>query len=420
MPIPTLLPPIVRRPAFRNLWLGQTISVFGDQITLLAIPIIAVLSLGATPEQMGLLTAAGLLPNLLFSLPAGVWLDRVHRRRRLMIVFDFARALVVGSIAAAFVVGVLSLPQLFITTFIAGTLGVAFDISWSTQFVTVVEREEYLTANSMFNGSRSVAQVAGPLIGGALIQFFTAPIAVLVDAVSYLFSAFFLSRIRAAEPPIEPSAESIRSQLTTGLSFLARDRVMRPALASVATVNFFSYAFTALFVLYATTYLGFDPGLLGLVLGAGAVGAVLGALVASRVGRRVGIGPAYALGLLIFPASWILVPLATPGWPLFIVAGLVLVSEFIGGFGVMILDINAGAIIPARTPHSIRSRVTGGWRFINMGIRPIGAVAGGVAGGLIGVRETLFVASIGAMCGVLFLIGSPVLRMHEVPETADI
>src|SRR4051794_35288941 len=243
------------RSAFRNLWLGQTISVFGDQVTLLAIPIIAVLALGASPEQMGLLTAAGLVPSLLFSLPAGVWLDRVHRRRRLMILADLGRAVIVASIAVAFVGGVLGLPWLFIATFLAGTLGVAFDISWSTQFVTVVERDEYLTANSMFNGSRSMAQVAGPLIGGVLIQALTAPIAVLVDAVSYLFSAGFLSRMNAVEPPLEHEAESIRSQLTTGLAFLARDGVMRSALASVATVNFFSYAFTALFILYATTYL---------------------------------------------------------------------------------------------------------------------------------------------------------------------
>lgn len=383
-------------------------------------PIIAVLTLGATPEQMGLLTAAGLLPHLLFSLPAGVWMDRVRERRRLMIFFDLGRALVVGSIAVAFVVGVLTLPQLFVTTFIAGTLGVAFDLAWSTQFVTVVEREEYLTATSLFNGSRSMAQVAGPLIGGALIQFFKAPFAVLIDAVSYLFSAFFLSRIQMPEPPIEPSTESLRSQLSIGLSFIARDRVMRPALMSVATVNFFSYAFSALFILYVTTFLGLDPALLGVVLGAAAVGAVIGALVASRVGHAIGIGPSYAVGLFVFSASWILVPLAMPGWPLPVVSALVFASEFIGGIGVMILDINAGAIIPARTPHAIRSRVTGGWRFINMGIRPIGAVVGGLAGGAFGVRETMFVASLGALFGMLFLVRSPVLALHEVPETAEI
>jgi len=387
-----LLPPIVGKRAFRNLWLGQTISVFGDQVTLLAIPIIAVLNLGSSPEQMGLLTAAGLLPNLLFSLPAGVWLDRIHRRRRLMILADLGRAAIVASIAGAFVLGVLTLPQLFVTTFLAGTLGVVFDISWSTQFVTVVARDDYLTANSMLNGSRSVAGVAGPVVGG----------------------------VSAAEPPVEVTSESITARLTTGLTFLGRDVVMRPTLLSVATVNFFSYAFQALFVLYATTFLGFDPGLLGVVLGAGAVGGICGAIVAARIGHRIGIGRAYALGLVLFPAGFLVVALTQPGWPMPLVVVLLFVSEFVGGFGVMILDINAGGIIPARTPQRVRSRVVGAWRFVNMGVRPIGAVVGGLLGGVIGVRETLFVASIGALCGVLWLVGSPIPGMREMPEAAEI
>jgi MFS family permease len=241
-----------------------------------------------------------------------------------------------------------------------------------------------------------------------------------VDALSYVFSALFLSRIRAQEPPLEPTTESIASRLTTGLTFLARDAILRSALAAVATVNFFSYAFTALFILYVTTYLGLDAGMLGLVLGAGAIGAIAGAIVAARVGRRVGVGPAYALGLIVFSASWILVPLVQPGWPVALVAAVVFVSELVGGFGVMILDINAGGIVPARTPHRIRSRVTGAWRFVNMGIRPIGAVVGGALGAAIGVRETLLIASIGGLCSVLWLVGSPVLRLREMPEAAEL
>jgi len=369
---------------------------------------------------MGLLTAAGLLPNLFFALPAGVWLDRVHHRRRLMIAADLCRALVIASVAVTFVLHGLTLTQLFATTFVAGTLGVVFDISWSTQYVSVVEREEYLTANSMFNGSRSLAAVAGPSIGGALIQLASAPIAMLVDAASFLFSALFLTRVRVPEPPIEHVTESIRARLTSGLRFLAGDSVMRSALASVATVNFFSYAFQALFVLYATTFLGLDPGLLGVVLGAGAVGGVGGAIVAARIGRRIGVGRGYALGLALFPVSFILVPLTQPGWPIAFVVAMVFASELIGGFGVMILDINAGGIIPARTPQRIRSRVVGSWRFINMGIRPIGALVGGALGATIGVRETLFVASIGALCSVLWLVGSPVLALHDMPDAAEV
>lgn len=415
-----LIPSLLRRHDFRNLWLGQTISVIGDQVTLLAIPIIAVLVLQAEPEQMGLLTAAGLLPHLLFSLPAGVWLDRVHRRRRLMIWADIARAVVIGSVVVAYVFGALTLVQLFVVTFLVGALAVLFDISWSTIFVSVVDREDYLSANSLFNGSRSLSYVAGPSIGGTLIQVFSAPIAVTIDALSYLASAFFISRIRSPEPAVESTAEPIRAQLATGLRFIFGDPIMRAAILSAATLNFFNLAFVALFVLYVTTSLGVGPAELGLALGAGAVGGLIGAAIAARVGRKIGIGRSFLVGLVVFAGASILVPLIAPGTPLPMVLAVLFVMEFVAGLGVMILDINAGAIIPARTPDRIRSRVMGSWRFINMGIRPIGAVMGGFLGGLIGVRETLFVVTIASLGGVLWLIGSPVLRLHGVPEVADL
>lgn len=414
-----LIPPLLHRPAFRNLWLGQTISVFGDQVTLLAIPIIAVLVLNAQPEQMGLLTAAGLLPHLLFSLPAGVWLDRVHRRRRLMVWADLTRAAAIVTIAGAFLLNALTLAQLFIVTFVVGTLAVAFDISWSTVYVRTVERSEYVPANSLFNGSRSLAHVAGPSVGGVLIQVLTAPIAMVVDAASYVLSAFFINRVDVPEPTVEPHADSIRRQLVTGLSFLARDPIMRPTLTSVATLNFFNWAFTALFVLYVTTFLGLSAGELGLALGAGAIGGVMGALLAARVGRRIGIGRAFLLGMIVFPIALVAVPLTPPGTPVPLVLAMLVGMEFVAGFGVMVLDINASAIIPARTPDRIRSRVSGAWRFVNMGIRPIGAVVGGLVGGLIGVQETLLATSLLQLVGVLFLIGSPVLRLHDVPEAAE-
>jgi len=414
-----LISPLLYRHAFRNLWLGMTVSVFGDQITLLAIPIIAVLTLNAAPEQMGLLTAAGLLPHLLFSLPAGVWVDRVRRRRRLMVIADLARAVVIGSIAVAFVLNSLTLAQLYIVTFVVGSLAVAFDISWNTVFVKTVERSEYVPANSLFMGSRSLAQVAGPSIGGLLIQFLTAPIALVVDAVSFVLSAVFISRVDSPEPEVHPQTEPIRRQLATGLSFLARDPIMRPTLTSVATLNFFNYAFMALFVLYATTYLGLNAGELGLALGAGAIGGVIGALVAARIGRRLGIGRAFLFGMIVFPVAFVAVPLTPPGTAVWVVMAVLVAMEFVAGFGVMVLDVNASAIIPARTPDRIRSRVAGAWRFVNMGIRPIGAIVGGLLGGAIGVRETLFATALLQLVGVLFLIGTPVLRLRDVPEVAE-
>jgi len=168
-----------------------------------------------------------------------------------------------------------------------------------------------------------------------------------------------------------------------------------------------------------TTYLNIAPGLLGLALGAGAVGAVVGAVLAARVGRRLGLGPAFVFGLVVFPAALILVPLADASMPLPFILAMLFVMEFFAGFGVMVLDINAGAIIPARTPDRIRSRVMGSFRFINYGIRPIGALVGGLLGGFIGVRETLFFVTIASLASVLWLLGTPVLRLHETPAAAD-
>jgi MFS family permease len=413
-----LVPPLLRETQFRRFWLGQTISVFGDNVTLLALPIVAVLILHADPAQMGLLTAVGLLPHLLFSLPAGVWLDRVGNRRRVMILCDVGRAASIGAIPLAFLLGQPPLALLFAIAFVVGSLSVVFDISWNTLFVSVAKREQYVEATALLNGSRSLAQVAGPAISGVLIQLFSAPMALLADSLSYLGSVFFLRRITAPEPPIEHEPGSIGAQLASGLSFIARDEVMRVTVLSAGTLNLFNFCFQALFILYATTYLDIEPGILGLALGAGAVGGVIGALVASKVADRIGLGRAYLLGLVLFPASLFLVPLAgvlPEGWKLLLIFG----SEFGAGLGVMILDINAGAMLQARTPDRIRGRAMGSFRFINMGIRPIGATLGGILGGILGVQETLFIVIAAQLLGAVWLVFSPVLGLRGMPEPAE-
>ncbi len=414
------MPPLLRETPFRRFWIGQTISMFGDQISYLALPVVAVLFLDAEAEQMGLLTAVGLLPHLLFSLPAGIWLDRVQIRRRLMIMADIGRAAAIAVIPLAFFLNVLSLPLVFAVAFVVGTLSVVFDIAWNTVYVAVTRREQYIAANSLLNGSRSISSVGGPAIGGVLVQVLGAPLAHAADALSFIGSALFLSRIDAPEPPIERDPGSVRSQLMTGLKFIARDAVIAPTLLSVGILNFFNFCFQALLYLYVLDRLRVDPGVFGFALGAGAIGAVLGAVTASRIGERLGIGRAYALGLILFPAATILIPVAAPDMPVALVLALLFLAEFGSGFGVMILDINAGALQIARTPHQNRGRANGAFRFINMGIRPIGAAVGGVLGGLLGVRETLFIVTILQLTGVLTLFRSPILRIRDMPETADL
>jgi MFS family permease len=414
-----LIPPLLReRGDFRRLWTGQTISVIGDQVTSIGLPLVAVLVLGADAAQMGYLTAAGLLPHLLFSLPAGVWLERVHRRRRLMIWADLGRAVLIASVPVAYMVGLLSLPQLYVVAFLAGTLAVAFDVAWNTIFVAVVPRERFVNAMALLNGSRSIASVLGPSLGGILVQALGAPLAMLADAISYLGSVVALRGMHAKEPPVEPAEGGVREQTAEGLRFIARDPIMRPVLLSAATINLFNFGAQALFILYVTTQLGVNPGVLGLTLGVGAVGSIIGAIVASRIGRRLGLGPAYALGCVLFPASLLLIPLAEASMPMPVILALLGLAEFGAGFGVMILDINVGAVITARVPDRIRSRTAGSFRVVNYGVRPIGALLGGAVGTALGVREALFVTTILSLAGVLWLVGTRIPGLRDLPEVA--
>jgi predicted MFS family arabinose efflux permease len=408
---------LLRQANFRRFWFGETISLFGDQITLIALPLAGVIVLDADPAEMGYLGAALLLPHLFFSLPAGVWLERVASRRQVMILCDIGRALLLASIPLAHAFDSLTFVQLYLVAFGTGTLTVLFDISYTTIFVAIVAREQYIEANSLISGSRSFAYIGGPSLGGALVQVLTAPLTLLVDSISFIASALFLGRLHAPEPPPEPREARLRDDVREGLSFIFRHPILRPSLLGVATLNLFNFAFWALFLLYATEELGIRPATLGLVLGAGAVGGLIGAVLAGRIGRRIGIGPAYLLGMVLFPAPLILVPAA--GGPKPLVLGILFVSEFLAGVGVMILDINASAFQTALTPDRLRARSTGAFRFVNFGVRPLGALLGGALGSTMGLRPALWLSSIAALAGILWMLPSPVPKMRELPEAAE-
>jgi predicted MFS family arabinose efflux permease len=291
---------------------------------------------------------------------------------------------------------------------------VLFDISYTTLFVSVVQREAYIEANSLINGSRSFSYIGGPSVGGVLVQLLSAPAALLVDAVSFLASAVFLGRLEAPEPPLERHTTRVRDEVKEGLAFLFRNSILRPALFGTATLNFFNYAFWALFLLYAIDELGIRAGTLGLVLGAGACGGLLGAVVAGRLGRRIGLGPAFILGMVLFPLPLLLVPAAEGPRP--VVLAMLFVAEFLSGLGVMILDINASAFMIALTPDRLRSRTTGAFNFVNWGIRPLGSLLGGALGSALGLRPALWLSSIAALAGVLWLLPSPIPALHDLPE----
>ena len=408
------LPAILRGRDFRRFWLGESISLIGDQITLIALPLVGVLALHADAAQMGYLGAAALIPNLLFSLHAGAWLDRRGRRRQAMIVTALARAALLATIPVAYWLGALTMAQLYVVSFLVGALSVFFFVAYSTLFVSLVPRDRYLEASSLLHGSRAFSFVAGPSIGGVLVQIFSAPGALIADAVSFLASAFSLGSIHPTEPPTE---EAQRGHVKAGIAYIRRSPIIRASLLATATINFFNFVFWALFFLYATKTLGVGAGLLGLVLGAASVGGVLGSIVTGRISRRIGVGPAFIAGSVLFPAPLVLVPLA--GGAEWTILALLFAAEFLSGFGVMVLDITANSIKAALVPDRLRARVSGAYMVVNYGVRPLGALVGGALGTWIGLRPTLWVASLGAIAGVLWLLPSPVLRLRDLPGVEE-
>jgi predicted MFS family arabinose efflux permease len=410
-----LVPPLLRENrAFRTFFSGQAVSLLGDQISLIAIPLVAVLVLDASPAEMGYLTTAALLPNLL-SLHAGAWIDRRGRRRQTMIAADLGRAVLLVSIPVAYWLDALSFAQLYVVGFLAGLLSMLFSVSYSTLFVSLVPRDRYVEANSLLHGSRALSYVAGPSIGGLLVQLLRAPVALVADACSYVVSAISLARISPEEPPVEVAE---RGHLSAGMRYILRSPAIRASLGATATINLFNFVFFALFILYANRYLHVEPGVLGVVLGIGAVGGVAGAVLTGRIVRRIGLGPAYVLGCVLFPTPLVLVPLA--GGPRWVVLACLAVAEFGSGFGVMLLDISGGTLAAAIVPDRLRARVSGAYMVVNYGVRPLGAFAGGLLGESIGVRPTLWIAVAGAIAGFLWLLPSPILRMRELPDTDDL
>ena len=381
---------------------------------MIGLPLLAVLTLDASAAQMGYLVAAELAPNLLFALHAGAWVDRRERKRRIMIATDLGRAVLIGSLPIAWAFDALTFPHMLVVAFLMGSLTVLFQVSYSPLYVALVPRERLIEGGSIMHGSRALSYVAGPSIGGLLVQAISAPAALVVDAWSYVVSALFLRTVKVEEPAPEAPG---KGHVVAGVRWVFGNPIVRAALGATATINFFNFVFAALFILYANQSLGVEPGTLGLVLGAGALGGVLGAVVTGRVTRRIGVGPTFAVGCVVFPAPLLLVPLAEgPRW---VILTCLFLAEFGSGLGVMMLDISVGAIFAVVIPDRLRSRVSGAYTVVNYGVRPLGALVGGALGTWIGLRETLWIATAGALLGVLWLLPSPILGLRELPEPEE-
>jgi MFS family permease len=399
---------------FRRLWAAQSASLFGSEITALALPLMAVLALHVSPLQMGLLAAAGTAPFLLCSLLAGVWVDR-RQRRSVLIATDIARAGLLLSIPLTTWLGIVRIEQLYAVTFFAGVLGVFFEVAHYAYVPSLVGRETVVEANSKLQISYSAAEAGGPGVAGLLVQFISAPGAIAIDAVSFLVSAVLLRRIETPEPPVDSQpSRGVRHDVEAGLQALLGHQLLRPIVLASITDSIFLKGIAAIFVLYATRELEFSPVTLGVILAVGGIGAIPGALLSAPAAHRFGVGPTIIGGWLIGATTWLLIPLATG--PL--AAPVLAVSMLLVGVAGTIVNVQQWSLRQLVTPDELQGRVTASHRFLVYGAYPLGALLGGWLGTEIGLRPAIAVCALGALTAPLWVAFSPLRRLREQPTAA--
>ena len=411
-PFSPAAPRLGRQPDFRRLWTGYAVSAMGSEVTVLAIPLAAALLLGASPMQMGLLTAAGTVPNLAIGLLAGVWVDRLPRRRPLLVAADLAAAAVLVTIPAAWLLGLLTVTQLVAVELAVGTCRVLFRPAYQSHLPDVVRREQLTTASGHLRAAESVAMLSGPGLGGLLVQLLTAPLAVLLDAVSFVVSALCIRGLRAPErvDPEPRPPRPLRRELAEGLGTVLGDPRLRAICGAAANLNLFGMLSMALFVVYATRELGFSAAMVGAVVTLGGAGALLGALLAPRVAARLGAGRTILLASGVFSVALFALPAASgPTWLELVVLGG---SEAVAGAAVMLFDVTASGVTLTVVPAQLLGRVSSCNGFLTQGVKPLGALAGGVLGTALGLHPALWVAAFGATTTMLWTVCSP-LRHRE-------
>jgi MFS family permease len=403
-----------RHRDFVRLWAGQTVSVFGSQVTQLALPLAAVLSLHATAFQMGLLSAAGMAPWIAFALLVGVWVDRSLRRRWILVAADLGRAAILLSVPVAAALHVLSLGQLFVVAFAAGCLTLAFNVAWGSYLNVLVPKEQLVDGNAKLMGSYATAQIAGPSLAGVLVQAITAPFAILLDAGSFLVSALALRSIRAPEPERRlERGPSLRHDLAAGVRYVRDDPLQRAIAGSAATLNFFGAAIYAVLVLYAVRKLHLSSGLIGLFFAAGAVGALLGTQLAPRLTRRLGAGRTILLATIGFPPALAIFPLASPGQPAWLAVTILAAAEAVGGLAVMLFDVNTAALRQALTPEHLYGRTGGAMSFLTQSAKPLGSLFGGAVATAVGLHPTLWICAAGGLLVIPWTVFSPLRGTRE-------
>jgi MFS family permease len=406
-----------RHRDFLKLWSAETISQFGSQVDDLAIGFVAIVVLDASAFEVAVLGTLNFLPFILFTLPAGVWVDRL-RRRPILIAGDLGRAALLATVPIAYVADALTLWQLYVVVFLTGVCTVFFDVAYQSYLPSLVERDQIIDGNSKLEISRSAAQVGGPGFAGALVEIFTAPYAVLVDAISFLGSGLFLLGIRKHEEPperamVDGRKASLWKELEEGLRFVLGNPNLRAQAGCTATSNLFSSLAFAILLVFLVRELELSAGLIGIVFSIGATSSFAAAFTAMRLSRRFGIGPTtIAVSMLWGPATLLvaLAPVGNAAIP-FLVGGLLLFF-----YSAVVYNIIQVSYRQAICPPRLQGRMNSVMRFIVWGTLPIGTLVGGALGSWVGLRETIVIGAIGGGLSFLWILLSPQRHLREMPE----
>ena len=416
------VPYVVKRPiflinrSFAYFWVGQSISTLGSQVTAFAIPLLAALSLHATAQQMGFLRAAEFAPFLILTLPAGVWAD-LGIRKSLMIFSNLIRGVVIISVPVAIALGWVHLEVLYVVMLVMGSFKVIFEMAYQTYIPEIVARETLVNANSKIMMSYALGQSAGPGLAGLMVEILGAPMAVLADSLGFFLCAACLFRIKHREVKVVQHQQNVFRQIAEGFRYVGRERHIRALLWLVTVNNFFMNAIMALIVLYGTREIGFRPGIFGLAVSVGGLGAVIGSMCAQRLGAWLGPGPfvIYACGLTSL-ASFCFPFVSRPdNLGIFCLTG----TYFALSAGGAAVTVFAWTIRQAITPSHLLGKMNGAFRFCVTGIMPFGALFGGWLGGTIGIRWTLVVGAIGLLLSCTLASFSHLRHLKALPDARN-
>jgi len=400
---------------FRRLWIGETVSQFGTMVSQIALPLVAILIVHASTFEVGLLTSFETVAFLLVGLPAGAWVDRM-RFRRVLILNDVLRAGALGSIPLAQLLGVLSIGQLYVVALVTGVSTVFFDVAYQSYLPALVDRTALVEGNAKLQASESVSQIAGPSVGGLLIQALTAPYAVLVDALSFLWSAAWVTAIKArpAKPQRKPD-RNLGREIGEGVRFVMGNRLLRSIAMCTSSANLFSGVGGAVIYVLFVRQLHLSAGVIGLLTSVSAVGGLLGSLAAPRIAARLGQGPTIWMSIAVSIPLEFVAPFMHRDWTL----GLYALAMVVYWSAVVVYNITQVSFRQGLCPPELLGRMNATMRFLVWGTMPLGGLLGGILGATLGVRGALLVAAIGGCLSVLPVFFSPLRHLRTLPSYVE-